>query len=134
MLSKTSYSAINDKFLIRGLPVIVSDAIKNPDNFQTPSSFIDNIYANMSDMINADACNFETNLMMSQYAKLDKAIGIARKLMEDEEISPWFISFRNCKQKAVEYFEGLFNDLVEINLNLKIILCFKFIEFYDLIL
>lgn len=65
-------------------------------------------------MINADACNFETNLMMSQYAKLDKAIGILKKLNEDEEeISPWFISFRNCKQKAVEYnFEGFFNDLI----------------------
>jgi hypothetical protein len=39
-------------------------------------------------------------------------MGILRKSMEDEEISPWFISFRNCKQKAVEYFfEGFFNDL-----------------------
>lgn len=115
VLSKTSYTAINDKYLIRGLPVIVSDSIKNRDDSQTLSDFLDNIYANLSDMINVDACNFETNLMMSQYAKLDKAIGILRNSMKNgEEISPWFISFRNCRQKAVEYisqFEGLFNDL-----------------------
>ena len=105
MVSKTSYGAINDKFLIRGRPVIVSDAVKNHHESQTLSNFIENIYANMSEMINSEACNFETNLMMFQYAKLDKAMRILRNSLEnDEDIAHgWFISFRNCRLKSVEY-------------------------------
>lgn len=111
MTSKTSFSTINDKFLIRGLPVIISDTLRNHRDGDVEKSkltlldFIDDMYANMSDMINSEACNFETNLMMSQYAKLDKAMRILRNSLEksEEEISPWFISFRNCRIKAVEF-------------------------------
>lgn len=104
MVSKTSYGALNDKYLIRGRPIIITDAQKNHHESQTLSSFIENIYANMSEMINSEACNFETNLMMFQYAKLDKAMRILRNSLENtEDISPWFISFRNCRLKSVEY-------------------------------
>lgn len=58
----------------------------------------------MSEMINSEACNFETNLMMFQYAKLDKAMRILKNSLENsEDIAPWFISFRNCRLKSVEY-------------------------------
>jgi hypothetical protein len=58
----------------------------------------------MSDMISSEACNFETNLMMSKYAKLDETFAILKKSLEKEEKEmSWFISFRNCKTKAVEY-------------------------------
>lgn len=107
MVSRTSYASINDKYLIRGLPVLISDTLKIDENSQitTLSNFIENIYENMSAMIDSEACNFETNLMMSQYAKLDKAMKILRNSLEEssEKISPWFISFRNCRIKAVEY-------------------------------
>jgi len=59
----------------------------------------------MSDMISSEACNFETNLMMSKYANLDETFAILKKSLEEEEnIMPWFISYRNCKTKAVEYY------------------------------
>lgn len=58
----------------------------------------------MSDMITASPCNFETNLMMSKYANLDEAFAILKKSLDDgSDTMPWFISFRNCRTRAVEY-------------------------------
>lgn len=104
-MKETTYNYIHDRYLIRGLPVIVSDTIKNLNNSESLLSFINNISTNMSDMISSEACNFETNLMMSKYANLDETFAILKKsLEEDENIMPWFISFRNCKTKSVEYY------------------------------
>ncbi|KAG5680538.1 hypothetical protein PVAND_010040 [Polypedilum vanderplanki] len=106
VVKETKYSNIHDKYLIRGLPVIVSDTIKAPNqsdknnNNESLSSFIDNIFTNMSDMITAKACNLETNLMMSKYATLDKVLEVILKTVEQND--KFFVSFRNCKFKAVK--------------------------------
>lgn len=101
----TTYNHIHNKYLIRGLPVIVSDTIKDLNNSESLVSFMDNLSTNMNDMISSEACNLETNLMISKYANLDEAFNILKKSLNEEEIiMPWFISFRNCKMKAVKYF------------------------------
>jgi hypothetical protein len=97
----TKYASIHDKFLIRGLPVIVGDTAPNQSiaTEEPLVSFIDNIFANMSDMMNSRACNLETNLMMSKYANLDKVFTILRAIESNDK---FFVSFRNCKFKAVK--------------------------------
>lgn len=104
VISKTSFNIINDKYLLRGLPVIISDSLHNvaDSSGQSLSNFIDNMMFNMSDMLKSDACNFETNLILSKYATPDKAIKILKHSLKDsDEIAPWFISWRNCQLKAV---------------------------------
>jgi hypothetical protein len=103
VVSRTSYKIINDKFLLRGLPVIISDSLRNAESSkQSLSNFIENLSVNMSDMLNSEACNLETNLMLSKYAMPDKAMKMLKNsFKESEELAPWFISWRNCELKAV---------------------------------
>lgn len=103
VLRETTYHTIRDKFLVRGLPVIVSDTEPDYDKTHKLERFIDNISANMSDMRLEKACELETNLMMSRYASVDETLRILTELtVLSDDLPPWFISFRNCKLQAVE--------------------------------
>lgn len=103
VLKEATYSTIRDKFLVRGLPVIVSDTKPDFDETQKLEKFIDNISANMSGMRQEKACELETNLMMSRYASVDEVLRILTELAEfSDDLPPWFVSFRNCKLQAVE--------------------------------
>lgn len=90
-----------EKFLIRGLPVIVSDAIADADQTSCLRKFIENISENMSTMIMTRPCNLDTNLMMSKYASLDESFNIIRNKLKESDEAPWFLSFRNCRFQAV---------------------------------
>lgn len=108
-MKETTYGNIRDKFLVRGLPVIVSDTKPDFDETQKLEKFIDNISANMSDMREEKACELETNLMMSRYASVDETLRILTELAAlSDDLPPWFISFRNCKLQGVEFY--FFND------------------------
>lgn len=110
VLQQTTYNFIYDKFLVRGLPVIVSDTAVNFNKSESLAQFIENISVKMSGMIQEEACNLETNLMMPSYARLGETLGILLKMIKGgEELPSWFISFRNCKFKAVELKFGLKN-------------------------
>jgi hypothetical protein len=108
--------------------VLISDTIKSPSEFKSLVAFIDNISVNMSDIINSDACNLQTNLMLSKYANLDKAFAILKKSLankknkndaddDDYDDMRWFISFRNCKLKAVEYLYKSLCEQIKTNKN-----------------
>lgn len=112
VFKETRFKFINDKFLIRGLPVIVSDSETDFDRKQLLSQFLDNISKNMTKMIKANACNLETNLMLSEFATVDETISILYSMIGDTEVeaddpTPWFLSFRNCKFEAVKFVELL---------------------------
>jgi hypothetical protein len=95
---------MHDKFLIRGLPVIVSDSALTFNSTQSLPTFLNHVAVNMSAMIREEACNLETNLMMSSVATVGKAFTILEKTIEKSDVvEPWFISFRNCKFKAVSW-------------------------------
>lgn len=102
MLQKTSYSFVHDKFLIRGLPVIISDAAMDYNRNETLAAFIDKVTVQMSAMVQQEACSLETNLMISKFASVGEVFGILSKLIEGSEQTTWFLSFRNCKFEAVE--------------------------------
>jgi hypothetical protein len=85
--------------LIRGLPVIISDTSPAFNRSQSLDEFIENFIENFSGMVQEEACSLETNLMMSRYATVDETFAILRKMTDHQ---PWFMSFRNCKVKAVE--------------------------------
>jgi hypothetical protein len=104
-LERTTYSFIHDKFLIRGLPVIIADTFLDFNKSQSLIEFIENVTENMSGMVQEDACSLETNLMMARYATLDETFSILKKMSESsDEMQPWFVSFRNCRVKAVKFF------------------------------
>jgi hypothetical protein len=103
VVTETSYSFLHDTFLIRGLPVIVSDTSPDFNKSQSLLDFIDHISENMTGLIQDEACSLHTNLMMSKYATVDETFAILRKMSENYEVlPPWFISFRNCQLQAVE--------------------------------
>jgi len=103
VLEQTSYRSIHDKFLIRGLPVIVGDSALDLDTTKSLQQFIDDVSQNMTEIIQQEACDLETNLMMYSYASVNGAFEVLRKMLKKtRELEPWFISFRNCKFKAVE--------------------------------
>lgn len=109
MLEKTTYGYIREKFLIRGLPLIVADNESNFNREKSLKQFLDNISANMSEIIQQEACDLETNLMMSKYASVDESFSVLNNIADDlENIPPWFISFRNCHVKSVELFHDIF--------------------------
>lgn len=111
MLEETNYNHIHDNFLVRGLPVIVGDSFVDLNKSETLAEFIDKISFNM---IRNEPCNFETNLMMASFASLDEAFKVLTKQLESSsELSPWFISFRNCKLAAVELDLILNSNLIE---------------------
>lgn len=115
MVQKTSYSFIHDTFLIKGLPVVISDTTTDFNESQSLIGFIDEISEKMAGMIQDEVCNLRTNLMMSKYAKVDAAFSILTKLSEScEDLPPWFVLFRNCQVQAVEYFCFLIESLLTI--------------------
>lgn len=100
VFEQTTYKFIRDKFLLRGLPVIVGDGVNSFNRNETLAEFVDNISVNMSEMVKQEPCDLETNLMLMKFASVDEAFGV---LSETNDESPqWFISFRNCQFKAVE--------------------------------
>jgi hypothetical protein len=99
-LENVDYQSIYDKYLIRGLPVIVGDST-NSTSLITIESLLKRIRNEMNEMIVNEPCSLETNLATSRYAQLD---GIFSSLEEQSDnLSPWFLSFRNCKFRAVEF-------------------------------
>lgn len=89
---------------MRGLPVIIGDSFDNQMNNESLSEFIENISLNMSDMIKEEACNLETNLILSKFASVGEALRVLSELSAESsnDFPTWFISFRNCKFKAVK--------------------------------
>ena len=49
----------------------------------------------------------ENSIASGRYASASEVISAELRKIEEEEqkIMPWFISFRNCKTKAVEYYQ-----------------------------
>lgn len=99
-----------DKFLVRGLPVIVGDATKDVRTSQSLTDFIDDVSTNMSEIRKQTSCELETNIMMSRYASVDEVF----RVLEVDEASPWYLSFRNCRLQAVEFWND--HDGASINL------------------
>lgn len=98
-----------DKFLVRGLPVIVGDATKDVRTSQSLTEFIIDVSTNMSEMRKQTSCELETNIMMPRYASVDEVF----RVLELDEASPWYLSFRNCRLQAVEFWINL--DCASIN-------------------
>ena len=118
VLEETSYSFIHDNFLIRGLPVAVSDSLFDLNQSQNLIQFIDDVTENMTGIVREEACSLHTNLMMSKYATVDETFSILRKMTENYEIlPPWFLSFRNCQIQAVELILCL-SEFIESSLGL----------------
>lgn len=89
--------------MVRGLPVIISDTALDYSRTETLGHFIENVSVNMSGMVQQEACSLETNLMMSSFASVGETFGILKKIIGDNgKLTPWFLSFRNCKFEAVE--------------------------------
>lgn len=99
-MENTNFSHMYDKFLVRGLPVIVDDATKDVRTSQNLTEFIDDVSTNMSEMRKQTSCELETNIMMSRYASVDEVF----RVLELNEAAPWYLSFRNCRLQAVEFW------------------------------
>lgn len=94
------YQSIYDKYLIRGLPVIVEDSA-NASSSITVENLLKRIRNEMYEMIENEPCSLETNLATSRYAQLENIFSSLEE--QADNISPWFLSFRNCKFGAVEF-------------------------------
>lgn len=110
VLKMTTYENVHDKFLIRGLPVIISDATSALNNSETVVQFINHVTQTMNSMVKEEACSLETNLMMSSYATVEKSFSILSENSADSvEMPSWFVSFRNCNFNAVSFMKCLTN-------------------------
>ncbi|CAO1407124.1 unnamed protein product [Diamesa tonsa] len=104
----TSYNYIYQQYLIRGLPVLITDTFEPVSNGTDSeiTKLIENLFDNHENLVNSEPCDLKTNLAMTKYTNLDELFSLILNIKKQpvDEQNSWYLSFRNCDFKAVEYF------------------------------
>ncbi|CRL02017.1 CLUMA_CG015232, isoform A, partial [Clunio marinus] len=98
-VENTKYNLLYNKYLLRGLPVIITDSVESNESSESLAKFLGHLYSNMSSIVEHKACDLETNLMITQRADIEKAFRILR---EYNDLTSWFLSFRTCRFQALK--------------------------------
>ncbi|CAO1404791.1 unnamed protein product [Diamesa serratosioi] len=102
-ISDTSYNYIHQQYLIRGLPVLITDTFETPTNESSEiTKFIENLHNNHENLVNSEPCDLKTNLAMPKYTNLDELLNLILNIKEQpaDEQNSWYLSFRNCDFNA----------------------------------
>lgn len=105
LVSNVSFSFIHDKYLLRGLPVIVTDSIAKSSNetlVWQEENFIEYLFR-FEKIIYSNPCDLETNLILNKLIGFDEILKLLRKIKSHkiDYQENWFLHFRNCDFKAV---------------------------------
>lgn len=107
-ISDTSYNYIYQQYLIRGLPVLITDTFETTSNGSDSeiTKLIENLFDNHGKLVNSEPCDLKTNLAMAKYTNLDELFNLILNIKKQpaDEQNSWYLSFRNCDFNAVEYF------------------------------
>ncbi|XP_055858625.1 uncharacterized protein LOC129921029 [Episyrphus balteatus] len=94
-LTNVTYSMIEQKYLEKGLPVIIQDSHPN----KSLKNILSTILEDQGDFLTSRPCNIETNLLMKKFFTIETALD---KIAESSASDEWFLQFRNCQFDAVK--------------------------------
>lgn len=95
--SNLTFKKLQDNFLLRGMPVIISDS-HTP--WLSDFNFLNELL-HIDDFMTSDPCNVKSNLAMRQWMKL-------RKMLESIQENSGFLHFRNCEFGALKATRRLY--------------------------
>lgn len=105
-MANISYSDLQSNYLLRDLPVIVSDSHDVwPNQLNVPDDFIEFIET-IPMLRYSEPCNVVTNLLQTR----NKIPNLQKLLRQIKNIKPneWFLHFRNCDFEAVKASRSMF--------------------------
>jgi hypothetical protein len=88
---------LNENYLLRGLPIIITDTIRSQTDHMDVAAFM----TSRKKLMRSQPCELQTSLMISQYGerKLKILFEIMQKTKWEDK---YFLHFRNCEFDAVK--------------------------------
>lgn len=105
-ITNTTYKDLYDNYLLRQIPVIISDSHDAWTDLRPDQNFI-KFLQSQPPLMRSVPCNVATNLLMERSSKpttLQKLMKQTELLANNEE---WFLHFRNCQFDAVKYSRAI---------------------------
>lgn len=89
-----TYDMLYERFLIRGLPVIIE---KSHPNWEF-DNFTEYLFKH-DELIESNPCELQSNLIFGKYSSLEDILDLAFRSHENDS---WFLHFQNCDFEAVK--------------------------------